>query len=58
MLEVFTVTGTREGHAGRVEFVGGRYPFRPACSCGTGFRGYVAEHAAQAMLEAHLDGEG
>lgn len=56
--EIYTVTGTREGHAGRVEIVDGRYPFRAACSCGEGFRGYVAKHAAKGVLEAHLNGEG
>lgn len=56
-MELYMTTGTLAGHAGRVDFVGGRHPFRPVCSCGAAFRGYVAEHAAQIMLEAHLNGE-
>lgn len=35
----------------------GRYPFRPTCSCGWAWRGYVAAHAAQLMVDAHLAGE-
>lgn len=55
-MELYMTTGTLAGHAGRVDYVGGRYPFRPVCSCGEAFWGYVAEHAAQTMLEAHLNG--
>lgn len=44
-------------HEARVEVVAGRYEFRPVCSCGQEFRGYAAEHAAQIMVDAHLDGE-
>lgn len=54
-MELYMTTGTLAGHAGRVDYVGGRYPFRPVCSCGGRFRGYVAEHAAQTVLEAHLN---
>ena len=56
-MDLYTTTGTLAGHAGRGEYVGGRYPFRPVCSCGDAFRGYVAEHAAQTVLEAHLNEE-
>lgn len=41
-------------HAARVDDVGGRYPYRPACTCGELFRGYVAEHAARLIADAHL----
>jgi hypothetical protein len=34
-----------------------RYPFQPACTCGWTWRGYVAAHAAQIMVDAHLAGE-
>jgi hypothetical protein len=40
-----------------VEYVTGRYPYRPTCSCGWFTRGYVAEHAAQTQADAHLAGE-
>jgi hypothetical protein len=36
-----------------VEVVPGRYPFRPVCSCGHPFRGYVSRHAAEDLAEAH-----
>jgi hypothetical protein len=34
---------------------GGRYPFRPTCSCGWVTRGYVAEHAARLVAEDHKE---
>lgn len=40
---------------GRVEAVAGRYPFRPVCTCGQEFRGYVAEHAAQIVIDNHVN---
>jgi hypothetical protein len=42
---------------GRVDVVGGRFPFLPVCVCGQRFRGYVADHAARDVLKAHLNGE-
>lgn len=45
------------GHQAIVAQVGGRYPFRPTCSCGLAWRGYAAEHAAQIIVNAHLAGE-
>ena len=44
-------------HEAGVEVVAGRYPFRPSCSCGWSWRGFVADHAAQFMVDAHLAGE-
>lgn len=44
-------------HEARVEIVGGRYPFRPVCSCGASFWGYVAQHAAENVAESHARGE-
>ena len=41
-------------HVGTVEPTGGRYPYRPACTCREGFRGYAAEHAARIVIDAHL----
>ena len=41
-------------HVVSVETVPSRYPYRPACSCGQPFRGYVAQHAAQDMADAHV----
>lgn len=41
-------------HEARVELVGGRYPYRPVCSCDALFWGYVAEHAAQILVDAHV----
>lgn len=32
---------------------GTRYPHRPSCACGESFRGYVTEHAAQLVADAH-----
>jgi hypothetical protein len=44
------------GHQGAVAFAGGRYPFRPTCSCGwTHAWGYAAEHAAQSMADDHQE---
>jgi len=40
-------------HAVAVTLTGGRYPFRPTCSCGWVTRGYVAEHAARAVADDH-----
>lgn len=40
-------------HITSVAMVGGRYPFRPVCSCGHEFRGYAAAHAAQILVDAH-----
>lgn len=42
-------------HDVAVTLTGGRYPFRPTCSCGWGARGYVAEHAAQAVADDHKE---
>lgn len=43
-------------HVAAVALTGGRYPFRPACSCGwTAPWGYVAEHAAQAVADDHAE---
>lgn len=43
------------GHEALVRQVGGRYPFRPACSCGWMHPiGYVAAHAAQIMADDHV----
>lgn len=39
-----------------VQYVAGRYPFRPTCTCGWKDWGYVADHAAQMMVDAHLAG--
>lgn len=48
-----TVTQT-PAHAAGVAVVAERYPFRPVCSCGWAAAwGYVAEHAAQLMADAH-----
>lgn len=44
-------------HATTVSEAPGRYPFRPVCSCGQGFRGYVSEHAAQTIADAHARGD-
>lgn len=44
-------------HAAAVALTGGRYPFRPTCTCGWEWRGYVSEHAAQSIIDAHLAGE-
>lgn len=30
-----------------------RFPWLPVCDCGTTFAGYVREHAAQTMADAH-----
>lgn len=38
-------------------YPGTRYPYVPACPCGWHGRGYLREHAAQTMVEAHRDGE-
>ena len=40
-------------HSVAVTFTGGRYPFRPTCSCGWTTWGYVAAHAAQDMADDH-----
>lgn len=32
---------------------GARYPHQPICACGEHFRGYVTEHAAQLVADAH-----
>lgn len=40
-------------HIATVDFVSGRYPYVPRCTCGAPFRGYVAEHAAQLLADAH-----
>ncbi len=42
-------------HQTRVDVIAGRYPYRPVCSCGQAFRGYVAEHAARQVAEAHAE---
>lgn len=49
------------GQAARCEpyvdiWAAGRYPFVPACTCGwRAQRGYMAEHAAQLVADAHRD---
>ena len=40
-----------------VAIVGGRYPYKPVCSCGWTTWGYVAPHAAEILAGAHADGE-
>jgi hypothetical protein len=50
-------TTTAAHHGAAVSVVTGRYPYLPTCSCGWTWRGYVAAHAAQAMVDAHLAGE-
>jgi hypothetical protein len=45
------------GGSASVEVVVGRYPFRPACSCGWTTWGYVADHAARILVDAHVAGE-
>lgn len=34
-----------------------RYPYVPACSCGWTTWGYVAQHAAQGLADAHMAGQ-
>lgn len=51
IVEAFRVTPVE--HAVSVETIPGRYPYRPVCSCGQSFRGYVAHHAARDMADAH-----
>lgn len=41
-------------HSVSVAATPGRYPYRPVCTCGEQFRGYVARHAAQAVADAHV----
>lgn len=44
--------------ASRVDVEPGRHPFRPACACGWRHSwGYVTEHAARGMADAHRDGK-
>lgn len=50
-----TNTATIAKCEARVEVVAGRYPFRPTCSCGEKFPGYVADHAAQGVVDSHLN---
>lgn len=40
-----------------VTVAAGRYPYRPSCSCGWATWGYVADHAARGVAEAHARGE-
>jgi hypothetical protein len=50
---------TTTTHTPMVTIAAGRYPYRPSCSCGWTTWGYVADHAARAMAEAHAaDPEG
>lgn len=42
-------------HVIAVTFTGGRYLFRPTCSCGWFTRGYIAEHAARLMADDHKE---
>jgi hypothetical protein len=51
------LTGENEVHETSVTVERGRYPYRPDCTCGQEFRGYVAEHAAREIAEAHARGE-
>lgn len=44
-----------QAHEARVEVVVGRYPYKPTCSCGWSTWGYVADHAAQILVDAHLE---
>ncbi len=47
----------RSAHEPAVVVEAGRYPYRPSCSCGwVHGRGYVADHAALDLAEAHADG--
>lgn len=41
-------------HVATVTVERGRFPFRPACSCGWSTWGYVAAHAAQGVADAHV----
>ncbi|ADD45887.1 hypothetical protein [Stackebrandtia nassauensis] len=42
-------------HKTTVEYDGTRrYPWLPTCTCGEQFWGYVAEHAAQAIVDEHV----
>jgi hypothetical protein len=50
-------TAAAAAHRAAVSVVQGRYPYLPTCSCGWTWRGYVAAHAAQTMVDAHLAGE-
>jgi len=42
-------------HSVAVTFTGGRYPFRPTCSCGWATWGYVSAHAAQDVADDHKE---
>lgn len=50
-------TTTTTTHTTSVEWKGGRYPYQPTCSCGWTDWGYVAEHAAQILCDAHEEGK-
>lgn len=51
-----TAPATAPEHEGRVDVRNAaRYPFVPVCTCGEPFRGYVAAHAAQGVIDAHLE---
>lgn len=43
------------GHDVAVALTGGRYGYTPTCSCGWVTRGYIAEHAAQAVADDHKE---
>jgi hypothetical protein len=50
-----TTTGSCEARV--IDRAAGRYPFQPACTCGWTWMGYVARHAAQGMVDAHMAGK-
>ncbi len=45
-------------HSVAVAFAGGRYPFRPTCSCGWVCRGFLTEEAAQIVADDHAERSG
>ena len=52
------VSRTASAHDIEVVNVGGRYPYKAKCSCGwESARGYVADHAARDLGQAHADGD-
>lgn len=52
------VSRTASAHDVEVVNVGGRYPYKAKCSCGwESARGYVADHAARDLGQAHADGD-
>lgn len=49
-----TTTLASSAHAAIVTEAGGRYPWKPSCTCGWSTWGYVAEHAAQLVADSHV----